>query len=254
MSEHHEGAEHPARSTEASVEELLGYRFTDPALLADALTHSSWVNELATKGPASDYERLEFLGDAVFELAVSELLYRRLPAAREGRLTQLRSKLVNARTLASVATRAGIAPHIRMGRGEERSGGRARSSILSDVLEALIGAVYCDGGFGAAVAVVARLLGPRLDDLLTRGALVKDPKSRLQEWTQHHLGVTPTYGLLEVSGPDHDASFVVEVRVGERRFEGAGRAKKDAEQEAAQVAYRALAEAAPAADPPGRAP
>ncbi|MCA9517704.1 MAG: ribonuclease III [Myxococcales bacterium] len=245
----------PTAEVAPSLEgDVLGYAFTDRALLVDALTHASFVNEVAGGAATSDYERLEFLGDAVFELAVSELLFRRLPTAREGRLTQLRSKLVNARTLAQVATRVGIAPHIRMGRGEERSGGRARSSILSDVLEALIGAVYCDGGFGAAVDVVARLLGPRLDELLLRGALVKDPKSRLQEWAQQHLAVTPTYALLEVSGPDHDASFSVAVQVADYRFEGHGRAKKEAEQEAARVAYAALAAPPGAGDAPEDAP
>ena len=231
------------------VEEQLGHRFASPSLLAEALTHASFRNE-ASEG-AADYERLEFLGDAVVELAVSELLYRRLPDAREGRLTQLRARLVNARTLAAVAQRLDLGPHIRMGRGESQSGGRARRSILSDVFEALIGAVYVDGGFGAALGVVERLFAARLEETLAR-ASVSDAKSLLQEWAQRELRATPTYAVVEVSGPQHEACFVVAVSVGEAlRVEGRGGSKKDAEQQAAAAALRSVGAVAGEALTPG---
>ncbi|TNF22937.1 MAG: ribonuclease III [Deltaproteobacteria bacterium] len=221
------------------VEELLGYRFKDAALLDEALTHASHKNEVG--GDVVDYERLEFLGDAVVELAVSELLFRRLPGAREGRLTQLRARLVNARTLAAIARHLGLGAHIRVGRGEEKSGGRTRRSILADVLEALVGAIYIDGGYGEVSALVARLVDPRLEETLLQDT-VKDPKSRLQEWAQHAHQITPVYTLVDVSGPQHDARFVAEVRIGDvLEGTGSGLSKKEAEQQAATDALREVA-------------
>ncbi|PKN56325.1 MAG: ribonuclease III [Deltaproteobacteria bacterium HGW-Deltaproteobacteria-14] len=220
------------------VEDLLGYRFTDPALLEEALTHASHKNEVG--GDVVDYERLEFLGDAVFELAVSELLFRRLPRAREGRLTQLRARLVNARTLATIARHLGLGDHIRVGRGEEKSGGRSRRSILADVLESIAGAIYLDGGYLAVSVVVARLVEPRLAETLLQDS-VKDPKSSLQEWAQHVHQITPAYTLVEVTGPQHDARFVAEVQIGDAiRATGSGASKKDAEQHAATAALREI--------------
>jgi len=221
------------------VEERLGYVFGDRGLVVEALTHASYRHEADVE--ASDYERLEFLGDAVVELAVSELLYRRVPDAREGRLTQLRARIVNARTLASVAKELALGELVWMGRGEDQTGGRTRRSILSDLVEALIGAIYLDGGFDAALGVVERLVGPHLDQLLGASHL-KDPKSRLQEWSQEHLRVTPTYSVTQVTGPQHDARFEAEVQVGaEIHGIGHGPSKKDAEQSAASIALAHVA-------------
>jgi len=228
------------------VEELLGYRFRDPTLLDEALTHASHKNEVG--GDVVDYERLEFLGDAVVELAVSELLFRRLPGAREGRLTQLRARLVNARTLATIARHLGLGAHIRVGRGEEKSGGRARRSILADVLEALAGAIYLDGGYVEVSALVARLVDRRLEETLVQDS-VKDPKSRLQEWAQHVHQITPAYALVDVSGPQHDARFVAEVTVGDAlNAKGGGASKKEAEQQAAAAALQEVAARLSSAD------
>ncbi len=223
------------------VEALVEHAFAAPELLDEALTHASFRNE--SELDVRDYERLEFLGDAVFELAVSELLFRRLPDASEGRLTQLRARLVNARTLASIARGLDLGPHIRMGRGEEMSGGRDRGSILADVLEALVAAIYVDAGYAAVVLVVARLLGPTLDEALERST-VKDAKSRLQEWAQQHHQLTPRYELAARNGPPHDAWFEVSVRIGELYHQlGEGRSKKVAEQAAARTVLDTIAAA-----------
>ncbi|PIE20221.1 MAG: ribonuclease III [Proteobacteria bacterium] len=224
-----------------AIEAALEHAFADPALLQEALTHASFRNEREDIG--CDYERLEFLGDAVFELAVSQLLFRRLPQASEGHLTQLRARLVNAKTLAGIARRLDLGAHIQMGRGEQMSGGRDRDSILADVLEAIVGAVYLDGGLDAAVAVVAKLTGPALTEALARDTL-KDAKSRLQEWAQGHHQITPRYLLEARSGPPHDAWYEASVQVGDLMTRaGQGRSKKAAEQAAAAAALQALTSA-----------
>lgn len=217
------------------LEERLGHHFADARLLHEALTHRSYVNE-CSEPTVKDNERLEFLGDAVIDLVVSEALMARYPTAREGRLSKVRASLVSEPGLARLAEQIGLGEALRLGRGEELSGGRAKASILSDAFEALIAALYLDAG----MAKVAQVLLPRLalpdDDALDRA----DPKTDLQQRIQADRHLTPTYRLVGERGPDHDKSFVVEILVGgEVLSTGSGRTKKEAEQ---QAAARVLAE------------
>jgi len=205
-------------------------------LLELALTHRSWAYENG-RGPTN--ERLEFLGDAVLGLVVTDTLYLSHPDLPEGQLAKLRAAVVNARTLADVARAVGVGDHLLLGRGEEATGGRDKSSILADTLEAVLGAVYLDLGMGPATDLVHRLVDPLLAEAAATGAGL-DWKTSLQELTAAQgLGV-PEY-LVEESGPDHAKEFRARVRVGERVFgDGVGPSKKVAEQQAAAAAYGAL--------------
>jgi ribonuclease-3 len=213
----------------------INYRFRDPTLLEQALTHRS-------HGPRH-YERLEFLGDSLLSLTVSDLLYHSRPHAPEGDLSRMRSRLVRDVTLAEIARELDLSPHLRLGHGELRSGGFLRESILADVIEALIAAVYLDGGFDAARQVVAQLIGKRLDALPDAEQL-KDPKTRLQELLQAHGLELPEYTVLAESGADHAKRFLVQCAIGDLlppvRAEAASRRK--AEQGAARLAHQALVE------------
>jgi len=221
-----------------TVQEVIHYRFSQVKLLELALTHSSWANEQAR--PDMSNERLEFLGDAVLELCVSEEAYRRFPDSDEGLLTKQRSRLVKTSTLASVARGIGLDRHMLLGRGEEAQGGRTRDSLLADALEALFGAVFLDGGFLASRDLVLGLLEPLwpASPTLPGG---KDCKSRLQELTQETHRERPVYALVESSGPEHHKVFEVEVLVpGGQRFRATGPSLKKAEQAAAQSAIDSL--------------
>lgn len=220
-------------SGEDSIEKRLGHVFRDPDLLALALVHRS-VHGFAGR----NNEKLEFLGDAVLDLAISDLLMERLPAADEGMLSKWRAALVNARVLAAKAAALSLGAELRLGRGEEKSGGRRKASILAAAFEAVIGAVYLDGGFDAARALVAHQF--REDLVRAAGQSPIDDKSRLQEITQRLFHETPTYRLARESGPDHDRAFVVEIFIaGRLSGRGEGKSKKEAEQRAA---LEALAE------------
>jgi ribonuclease III len=211
----------------------LGYSFRNPALLALALVHRS---ALARAG--DNNEKLEFLGDAVLDLAISDLLMERFAKADEGELSKRRAALVNARVLAAKAAAIELGSELRLGKGEEKSGGRKKPSILAAAYEAIIGAVYLDGGFAAARDLIGRHFHAELC-MDTRDSPI-DHKSRLQEITQRLFRETPAYGLVEASGPDHDRAFVVELRVaGQLYGRGEGKSKKEAEQ---QAALQALAE------------
>ena len=217
-----------------SLERALGLHFRDPNLLLAALTHSSYVNE----DPActwGDNERLEFLGDAVGDFIAADLLYNRFPDWEEGELTALRAAMVRADTLAQFAVELGLGAHLRLGKGEEHSGGRNRPALLGDAFEALVCAVYLEGGMEAAAAFLLPFLCGFLD---SRNSLLRrDAKSRLQEWAQANYKSTPSYAIVEESGPDHARVFTVEVLVrGEPRGRGTGRTKQAAEQAAAQDA------------------
>jgi len=217
-----------------TVQEVIHYRFSQVKLLELALTHSSWANEQAR--PDMSNERLEFLGDAVLELCVSEEAYRRFPDSDEGLLTKQRSRLVKTSTLASVARSIGLDNHLLLGRGEEAQGGRTRDGLLADALEALFGAVFLDGGFLASRDLVLGLLEPLwpASPTLPGG---KDCKSRLQELTQETHRERPVYALVESSGPEHHKVFEVEVLLpGGQRFRATGPSLKKAEQAAAQSA------------------
>jgi len=209
------------------AESRLGYAFRDPALLDAALTHRS-----ASK---RNYERLEFLGDAVLNFAVAVQLFREYPDADEGDLSRYRAALVSGSSLATVAIGLALGEQLRLGSGELKSGGFRRSSILADSLEALFGAVYLDGGITAASAVIERLFAVRLGDLPEAREL-KDPKTRLQEYLQARGLNLPAYAMEEVSGEPHEHWFVAscEVAALDLRARGEGSSRRRAEQEAAQ--------------------
>jgi ribonuclease-3 len=219
----------------------LGYAFVRLDLLRQALTHRSLLNEAGeSQSLVQHNERLEFLGDAVVDLSVGCQLMERLPQAREGELSKLRAMLVSEASLALSAERLGLGSHLRLGRGEEQTGGRRKASILADALEAVLGAIFLDGGFGAADAAVRRLLGPLLETAVD-GALDRDHKTHLQELAQGQLHQMPRYEVLEERGPDHAKVFTVGVFLGERELARAeGHSKKAAEQHAARRALEAL--------------
>lgn len=221
------------------LQEKIGYRFSNRDLLGEALTHKSYSNEQVA-GNAPHNERLEFLGDAVLELAISERAFDAFPDFPEGELTRVRAELVSEASLARVARVLDLGAGLRLGRGEERTGGRDKPSLLADALEALLGAVFCDGGFAAARQVVGRLFGAALD-AAARRKLGSDYKTRLQELLQGTRGRAPRYRLVEASGPDHQRSYRVEVLCGEEVLgAGSGRSKKAAEQAAARQALEAV--------------
>ena len=220
----------------ATLEDRLGHRFADPGLLQLALTHRSWCGD---HGGSDSNERLEFLGDAVLGLVVAHRLYERFGHWSEGLMAKARASVVNASSLAEAGRRLGLGEQLRLSRGEDATGGRAKASVLSDALEALIGAVYLDGGLSAASGVVTRLFDDRMD-AAARSPGHSDFKTRLQELAAR-LGVAPPAYDVTTSGPAHDPVFAADVRVGTAGGFGQGTTKKDAEQQAARVAYSALA-------------
>jgi ribonuclease-3 len=218
--------------------ERLGHRFKDPELLERALTHRSWVYEVGCDVESS-YERLEFLGDALLGLIVSDWLYRDDECAAEGFLSRRRQSVVRTSTLARAADRLGLGESIRLGRGEEQTGGRRKPSLLADAFEAVLAAIYLDGGIRKARAFVRRELRSAL--LATRGdsGTGDDFKTRLQERVQATLQQTPRYRIVSTTGPDHALRFVVEVQVGgDTLGRGAGSNRKRAEQRAAREALK----------------
>jgi ribonuclease-3 len=225
---------HEAVSVEA-LQVVIGVVFRDPTILQRALTHSSYLNENPDCS-WGDNERLEFLGDAVADFVAADLLFGRFPEWQEGELTSLRAEMVRADTLARFALKIELGAHLHLGRGEEQSGGRVRPALLSDAFEALLGAIYLEGGMPAAERFVLPFL---LDFLKGRESLLqRDPKSRLQEWAQAKFRSTPVYVTVEEVGPDHARQFTIEVLIrGEPRGRGAGRSKQAAEQAAAQAAW-----------------
>ncbi|MEY8518054.1 ribonuclease III [Lachnospiraceae bacterium 29-84] len=210
-------------------EEKIGYHFQDEKLLEQALTHSSYANERYL-GKLADNERLEFLGDAVLEIVSSDFLYHKFPKRQEGELTRTRASMVCESTLAFCTKELELGKYLMLGKGEEQTGGRERKSILSDALEAVIGAVYLDGGFANAKEFVLRFV---LNDMEHK-QLFFDSKTILQEYVQGNCGGDLSYRLLHEEGPDHDKKFLVQAWIGDRGYgKGSGRTKKNAEQEAA---------------------
>jgi ribonuclease-3 len=223
----------------AALEERLGVRFGDAALALAALTHKSWVNEHRGEG-LSDNERLEFLGDAVIDLAVSHRLMERFPDAREGDLSKIRAAVVDETGLARLARQLDLGSLLRLGRGEELTGGRQKSSLLADALEAVIAVVYVGGGLGPVLEIVDRFLGEAFARAAA-GTLDRDYKTQFQELAQSRLRTTPRYRVVAEHGPDHSKTFDVELELrGEVVGRGAGRSKKDAEQAAAKIALEAM--------------
>lgn len=219
----------------ARLRKKLGVAWREEDLLSQALTHSSFTYESRQNGVENN-QRLEFLGDAVLELAVSDYLYRSNPERDEGELTKLRAAVVCEPSLARVARELELGFCLHMGRGEERSGGRERPSILADAFEALLGAVYLDQGLECAGELAVRFLSPVIDDVL-EGRLERDYKTELQEMVQQRGGEQVQYLILKEEGPDHHKTFTAGVLYrGEVVGRGAGRSKKDAEQQAAKSA------------------
>ncbi len=216
-------------------------RLRDPGLLDRALTHRSYAFE---SGGIPTNERLEFLGDAVLALVVTDLIYATLPEAAEGRLAKLRAAAVKTAALADVARGLDLGSYVRLGKGETASGGADKDSILADTFEAVLGAVYVDRGFEVASELIHRLFADRLDELAVMGAAL-DYKTSLQELAAARFGGVPVYEL-EEDGPDHAKHFRAVVRiVGRVHGEGSGRSKKQAEQAAAREAYRRLTASPP---------
>ena len=195
-----------ARTDYEQLEGVLGYTFKDRAKLEIALRHTSWANEHPTE-PGGDNERLEYLGDAVLDLVVGHRLMDRFPAMREGQLSVTRAQVVSEAGLAEVASTLGLGEWLKLGKGEEKSGGRAKPSILADVFEAVVAAVYLDGGFDAAWALVGRVLQRRIETVEPTGFY--DFKTRFQEMALARLKVQPTYRVIAEVGPDHNKRFIV---------------------------------------------
>lgn len=219
-------------------ETKIGVGFKNKRLLETAFTHRSYLNENRRPG-AEHNERLEFLGDAVLELVVTEFLYAKYPDKPEGELTAFRAALVNTQSITDAATHLGMNDFLLLSRGEAKDTGRARQIILANAFEAVIGAIYLDQGYEAARAFIDAQLFHKTDDVVEK-RLWQDAKSRLQELSQERLSFTPTYELVNQTGPDHDKHFVVAVNLGkERTALGEGRSKQEAEQDAAQKALLA---------------
>ncbi|MBC7386033.1 MAG: ribonuclease III [Cryobacterium sp.] len=220
------------------LQAALGYTFSDRGILLQALTHTSYGHEHFPKRPLAlrDNERLEFLGDAILDAIVSDILLECFPEFQEGRLSKMRAAVVNEKTLTDIAVTLGLAHAVRLGKGESQSGGTAKASILSSTFEAVIAAIYLDGGFNAVFPVVRSLFQPFFKSDL--GILhTADPKTRLQEKVQADRKLTPTYHMIHSEGPDHEKTFTVEVRIGDLPLAQAkGSSKKDAEQNAARSA------------------
>jgi ribonuclease-3 len=220
-----------------SFEQTIGISFNDLALLRQAFTHRSYLNE--HRGESGGHnERLEFLGDAVLELISTHFLYEQYPGKNEGELTAYRAALVNAITCAQIAQEIGMNDYLLLSRGEAKDTGRARSILLANAFEALVGAIYLDQGYDAAKQFISERLFPKLDDII-KGKLWQDAKSALQEKAQEFEGATPSYKVLSEVGPDHAREFTVGVFVREAQLGvGEGKSKQEAEQMAAREALQ----------------
>ncbi|OFZ21723.1 MAG: ribonuclease III [Bdellovibrionales bacterium GWB1_55_8] len=224
------------------LQERLGYRFGDRRILLQSLTHTSYGYEFLQEKTVAmrDNERLEFLGDAILDLVVSDILLEAFPNANEGHLSKMRAAVVNEKTLAGVARALGLHECLRLGKGEVQTGGADKPSILSSAFEALIAAIYLDGGFNEVCPVVRHLFAPMFAE---ERALMNfyDHKTQLQEIVQARWRITPTYHVVRAEGPDHAKTFEVEVRMGDKKLAVAtGNSKKEAEQNAAKFAIQTV--------------
>lgn len=218
------------------AQQAIGYRFGCPALLDEALTHKSYVNEQKDRG-GRDNERLEFLGDAVLSLIIGEHVVAALPDASEGELSKLKARLVSEASLARAARGLGLGALLRLGRGEELNQGRDKNSLLANAVEAVLAAIYLDGGLDAARAFALRACAGELEQIGNDAEAQGDYKTQLQEWCQKRYETLPQYETVRESGPDHQKLFEVQVTVqGELVGAGVGRTKKEAEQVAAKQA------------------
>ncbi len=221
------------------LEQSLYYKFNDKTLLEEAIRHSSYVNEHPDEG-LRDNECFEFLGDAVLSLVIGHILMRRYPDLKEGDLSRMRADLVNESQLAKIARFIDLGSYIKLGKGELLTDGHKKKSILADSFEALLAAVYLDGGFDAAFKTIERHFSDLLDSVAESTAIT-DYKSRLQELVQLKCKAVPLYSVINVSGPDHDKTFKVLIDVCNIQTQGSGKSKKTAEQNAAEKALKILA-------------
>ena len=227
-----------------TLSEKLGYEFVNSELIQRALTHKSYHNERGGKSIGHN-ERLEFLGDAVLELTLSEFLFLEHSELAEGDLSKIRASLVNETTLAKLTNDLQLSDEIRFGKGEAQTGGALKPRLLACALEATIGAMYLDAGYESAKNFILRIFKPYLENLGEGVAFASDYKTRLQEFTQKEFRKTPVYNLLKEEGPDHEKTFFVEVKIEDRVLaEGQGRSKKLAEQSAAEKALLLFPESA----------
>jgi ribonuclease III len=217
----------------------IGYEFTHTELLVEALCHSSYVNE-QTDDKLNDNERMEFLGDAVLNLAVGHLLMQRYPEMNEGDLSRIRANLVNETRLSEVARSIELGSYLLLGKGEIQTNGREKNSILANAFEAVLAAIYLDSGYDAALKIIDYHF-ERLVDKAHDLNVGMDFKSRLQETAQGSLKAIPAYEVIQESGPDHDKTFRVQMTVGSIKAEGVGKSKKTAEQEAARRGLKKIA-------------
>lgn len=221
------------------LEGSLGHAFADRGLLRDALTHRSFANEKPNRAP-KDNERLEYLGDSLVGVVVASILYERFPDADEGELTRRRAELVREASLAAIARELSLGDALRLGKGEERQGGRDKPRLLASAFEACVGALLCDAGPERAFALTRSLFEPRLSSF---GAGDRDFKSRVQEILQAKGSTAPTYELVDTEGPDHERIFVIAIAIdGSRVATARGRSKNEAEQQAAATALQILGE------------
>lgn len=221
-----------------ALQKLLGVTFNEKTLLLTAITHRSYLNE-HREATWEHNERLEFLGDAVLELVVTDYLFSAYPEKPEGDLTAIRAALVNTISLAAASEKLGVNQYLLMSKGEAKDEGRARQYILANVFESCVGALYLDLGYDAAKKFIADRLFPNTEEIISK-RLWQDAKSRFQELAQEHASVTPTYELITQEGPDHDRVFTVGVFLRKEKVaEGKGRSKQEAEQQAAQAAVQA---------------
>lgn len=219
----------------STLESKLSLKFNNQDLLLQAFTHRSYLNENPSFKVGHN-ERLEFLGDAVLELVVTEYLYAKFPEKPEGELTSFRAALVNAKMLSEVAADIGLGDYLLLSRGEAKDKGRARQYILANAFESLVGAIYLDGGYEASKEFIDRVLVSKLDEVMEK-KLYKDPKSLFQEEAQERVGITPAYDVMNEWGPDHDKHFIVGVFLGKEKIaEGEGPSKQTAQEEAARNA------------------
>jgi ribonuclease-3 len=220
-----------------SLEKKLNLVFKNKELLHEALTHRSYLNENPS-WPLSNNERLEFLGDAVLELVITELLFEKYPKYQEGELTSFRSALVNYRMLSEIARGISLEEFLYLSRGEAKDSGKAKDVILANAMEAIFGAVYLDQGYDAAKKVIASLVFSKITEVIEK-KLYRDSKSLLQELIQEKTKITPTYRVLKETGPDHQKHFVVGVYLGSNQIgEGSGSSKQEAEVNAASQALK----------------
>lgn len=223
----------------SEVEQKLQYKFSNKELLDEALRHSSFVNEQPDDVGMRDNECLEFLGDAVLNLVAGHTLMQRYPELKEGDLSRMRANLVNDSQLAAIARKLNLGEYIQLGKGEIHTKGREKSSILANALEAVIAAVYLDGGFDAAFSTIEKNYSELLNSINAPSAN-HDYKSKLQEIVQVSKKMVPCYAVIKESGPDHDKSFTVQLTVKELKTEGVGKSIKLAEQDAAEKALKIL--------------